>query len=132
MPRFRPDKCPCGLPWDLCPWSETVCGGPLGNQTGEASVANAVRRGPPPSKFVCPFCRAVSYNPNDIRERYCGRCHVFVDDALREGCERALAALERREATIQAIVAAVHDLADRLGVVPVSDSVEVVRLPKPA
>lgn len=32
--------------------------------------------------FTCPFCGAVSYNPNDARERYCGRCHVFVDDAI--------------------------------------------------
>lgn len=30
--------------------------------------------------FTCPRCQAVSYNPNDISERYCGRCHVFVDD----------------------------------------------------
>lgn len=30
--------------------------------------------------FTCPFCGAVSHNHNDARERYCGRCHVFVDD----------------------------------------------------
>ena len=29
--------------------------------------------------FTCPFCGAVSHNPNDARERYCVRCHVFVD-----------------------------------------------------
>lgn len=28
--------------------------------------------------FVCPKCRAVSYNPNDQREGYCGRCHDFT------------------------------------------------------
>lgn len=33
-----------------------------------------------PASFICPRCGAVSYNPNDLRERYCGRCHVFVDD----------------------------------------------------
>jgi hypothetical protein len=33
-----------------------------------------------PPAFRCPRCGAVSYNPNDIRENYCGRCHVFVDD----------------------------------------------------
>jgi hypothetical protein len=21
---FRPDKCPCGLPWDECPWNACV------------------------------------------------------------------------------------------------------------
>jgi hypothetical protein len=24
MPSFRDDKCPCGLPWDKCPWSWTA------------------------------------------------------------------------------------------------------------
>lgn len=38
----------------------------------------AARQEDPPS-FTCPRCGAVSFNPNDIRERYCGRCHVFVD-----------------------------------------------------
>jgi hypothetical protein len=32
--------------------------------------------------FTCPFCGAVSHNPNDLDQRYCGRCHVFVDDAI--------------------------------------------------
>jgi hypothetical protein len=30
--------------------------------------------------FTCPFCGAVSHNPNDALNRYCGRCHRFVDD----------------------------------------------------
>jgi rubrerythrin len=33
-----------------------------------------------PPSFVCPLCDARSYNPNDIAQRYCGRCHAFVDD----------------------------------------------------
>lgn len=28
--------------------------------------------------FTCPKCSAVSYNPNDVRERYCGACHEFA------------------------------------------------------
>jgi hypothetical protein len=32
--------------------------------------------------FTCPFCHLVSHNPNDAREKYCGRCHVFVEDVL--------------------------------------------------
>jgi ribosomal protein S27AE len=32
------------------------------------------------ASFVCPRCGAESFNPNDIRGRYCGRCHAFVDD----------------------------------------------------
>ena len=27
--------------------------------------------------YRCPRCAAVSFNPNDIRERYCGACHQF-------------------------------------------------------
>jgi hypothetical protein len=30
--------------------------------------------------FTCPFCGAVSHNPNDVRMRYCARCHVFMGD----------------------------------------------------
>jgi hypothetical protein len=30
-------------------------------------------------RFVCPFCSAVSFNLNDVRESYCGRCHRFAD-----------------------------------------------------
>jgi hypothetical protein len=31
--------------------------------------------------FICPRCGRESFNPNDIRERYCGACHQFIDDA---------------------------------------------------
>jgi ribosomal protein S27AE len=33
-----------------------------------------------PPSFICPRCGAESFNLNDIAQRYCGRCHVFVDD----------------------------------------------------
>lgn len=46
-----------------------------------------------PASFTCPRCQAVSYNPNDIRERYCGRCHQFADQpALDMGHNPALGA----------------------------------------
>jgi hypothetical protein len=32
--------------------------------------------------FTCPICGAVSHNRNDAVHRYCGRCHVFVDDEI--------------------------------------------------
>lgn len=41
-----------------------------------AVVAKLRQEDKPPS-FVCGKCGAESFNPNDIRERYCGRCHVF-------------------------------------------------------
>lgn len=32
------------------------------------------------TSIVCPKCGWATYNPNDIRERYCGHCHVFWGD----------------------------------------------------
>jgi len=31
--------------------------------------------------FTCPDCRFTSHNPNDEAQRYCVRCHAFIDDA---------------------------------------------------
>jgi hypothetical protein len=33
------------------------------------------------NSITCHTCGRTSANPNDIRERYCGHCHVFHDDA---------------------------------------------------
>lgn len=33
-----------------------------------------------PASFRCPKCDAVSYNPSDVRSRYCGACHLFFGD----------------------------------------------------
>lgn len=33
---------------------------------------------PDPPSITCPNCGATSYNPNDIREGYCGNCHDFT------------------------------------------------------
>ena len=88
FPPFRPDKCPCGLPWDMCPWSwdrVTVRRCPARERAGSMVVAI-----PSPPSFRCPRCGAVSYNPNDIRERYCGRCHVFVDDLCEAGARASV------------------------------------------
>ncbi len=32
----------------------------------------------PQPSITCPVCGATSYNPNDIRHGYCGRCHAFT------------------------------------------------------
>jgi hypothetical protein len=31
-----------------------------------------------PASFICPRCAMRSYNPNDIREGYCGACHDWT------------------------------------------------------
>lgn len=31
-----------------------------------------------PDAIVCLYCGAVSRNPNDVRERFCGKCHRFL------------------------------------------------------
>lgn len=33
-----------------------------------------------PASFTCPKCGAVSYNPNDVREKYCGACQKFSNE----------------------------------------------------
>lgn len=33
---------------------------------------------PAPARFVCPWCRAASSHPDDLRHGYCGRCHAFT------------------------------------------------------
>lgn len=30
-----------------------------------------------PLSYICPICEMESFNPNDVRERYCGNCHAF-------------------------------------------------------
>ena len=30
--------------------------------------------------FTCVHCGRTSYNPNDLREEYCGNCHHFCRD----------------------------------------------------
>ena len=43
--------------------------------------------------FTCPCCGAVSRNPNDLEQGYCGRCHWWTGDPalgpphLEEPCE---------------------------------------------
>ena len=32
---------------------------------------------------ICPRCRWVSFNPDDIREGYCGNCHDWTGEPLR-------------------------------------------------
>jgi hypothetical protein len=39
--------------------------------------------------FTCPYCFRTSYNKNDIESRYCGACHLFVDDPAPEGTSPA-------------------------------------------
>ena len=34
--------------------------------------------------YICPHCFAVSHNPNDIAQRYCGRCHRWGMDEEEE------------------------------------------------
>lgn len=42
---------------------------------------------PPPPKpkepsITCPECRMTSYNPNDIKQGYCGNCHWWTSDPV--------------------------------------------------
>jgi hypothetical protein len=35
--------------------------------------------------FTCPVCGRTSYNPNDVREQWCGACHGATGHPLPEG-----------------------------------------------
>lgn len=51
--------------------------------------------------FECPFCHNESRHPQDIKERYCPRCQVFVDDVLEATPSLCIAfaeAMERKAA----------------------------------
>ena len=58
--------------------------------------------------FTCPRCGAVSFNPNDLRERYCGRCRLFFSPpdmpSLRDGAPRDPIGVSRsRKRAIEAL-----------------------------
>lgn len=36
--------------------------------------------GPEANSITCLGCGLTSYNPNDVKIRWCGHCHVFHDD----------------------------------------------------
>jgi hypothetical protein len=50
--------------------------------SGIASCCDSAGSATP--SFTCPRCGAVSANLNDIRERYCGRCHAFLECATED------------------------------------------------
>lgn len=31
--------------------------------------------------LTCPNCNRTSHNPNDVANRYCGNCHIWIDEA---------------------------------------------------
>jgi len=33
-----------------------------------------------PFSIKCPQCGVTSYNPNDVKNRYCGNCHQFHEE----------------------------------------------------
>lgn len=56
--------------------------------------------------IVCAACGFTSPNANDVRERYCPRCHVFHDE--EERADRLLAELEQRDPAAAARLRAVR------------------------
>jgi hypothetical protein len=43
----------------------------------DPETADRLAEATKPKTFTCPKCSAVSHNPNDVKERYCGACHEF-------------------------------------------------------
>jgi hypothetical protein len=42
------------------------------------------------TSITCPLCGMTSYNPNDVRENYCGNCHNWIPPktCMIFGCDR--------------------------------------------
>lgn len=51
----------------------------LGNNNGQPSI-------------TCTDCGMTSYNPNDIKHKYCGNCHKWHDDTTerQQGLEETI------------------------------------------
>jgi len=54
------------------------------------------------TSFICPFCGFVSHHPRDTAERYCARCHVFIDD-VQEAAELLAREVEAEQIAVAAL-----------------------------
>jgi hypothetical protein len=65
----------------------TACGvGPLDHcQVGPTATVRVRAKASCPEcwSFRCPKCKRVSHHPDDVEARYCGACHVYLDQLLR-------------------------------------------------
>lgn len=59
--------------------------------------------------YECRACHAVSYNTNDIIERYCGRCHEFEDQVPR----RIVGRSRPSNAEVASTIASIQESIDR-------------------
>ena len=39
-----------------------------------------IRKSPDGENITCHTCRMTSYNPNDVKHKFCGNCRVFLGD----------------------------------------------------
>lgn len=53
----------------------------------ESQQREATARDDDVPSFTCPVCQAVSYNPDDIKVGYCGRCHDWTGQAAAPASE---------------------------------------------
>jgi hypothetical protein len=74
----------CGGQWEH--WGEDsrmLAGGERGHRhpahEGEVALWFVLER----FVITCPKCGVTSYNPNDVKYRYCGNCHAFHDEPAR-------------------------------------------------
>ena len=60
-----------------------TCDEPYDAHSPEAIAEGERRRDAGRPSYTCPRCGAVSFNPHDSSERYCGRCHQFEERRTR-------------------------------------------------
>lgn len=63
--------------------------------------------------ITCPECHRTSWNPNDVKEGYCGNCHWWTSDPLlaphfaevKEKAERAAAMMQETPQHVRGAIA---------------------------
>lgn len=74
--------------WQLIPGVPAAGHLSSGGYWHPGATDGCVKCEPTPS-FTCPDCGARSYNRNDVREQYCGRCHDWTGDEKLRTARRA-------------------------------------------
>ena len=62
-------------------FSATAALGAISAQLGDTLRVFLDATPPDQASYTCPICQGLSYNRSDIENHYCGRCHVFENDA---------------------------------------------------
>lgn len=78
-------------------------------------------------RYTCPRCGAISRNPNDIAQRYCGRCHRYEEPVNRYTIEMELPSREGGNHSLAVDIADEFPL-PRIGETVIFDGVPILQV----